>query len=102
MNCPSHRRRDPSLLKKVAKKVSNEEILKIGNIIPEEVCLFLHKLPAIAWVKGITNFHFHLQGEYRGVGETGEEQNNLPEQKMMQIILKYGMPICNPQGAGWL
>jgi len=59
VNCPSHRRRDPSLLKKVA-KVSNEEILKIGNIIPEEVCLFLHKLPAIAWVKGITNFHFHL------------------------------------------
>jgi hypothetical protein len=48
VNYPSHRRRDPSLLKNVAKKVSNEEILKVGNIIPEVVCLFLHKLPAIA------------------------------------------------------
>jgi hypothetical protein len=45
---PSCRRIDPYLLKKASKKVSNEEMLKIGNIIPEEVCLFLHKLPAIA------------------------------------------------------
>jgi hypothetical protein len=37
-----------------------------------------------------------------GGGGTGEEQsNNLPEQKMMQIIWKYRIPIGNPQEPGW-
>jgi hypothetical protein len=37
-----------------------------------------------------------------GRGRTGEEQsNNLPEQKLMQIIWKYRIPIGNPQELGW-